>query len=365
MATKAKKLAKYSELQAKLSQELPINGARIKFMVLLVVSLLKVQSVSFERLAQGFDNPVALSSNLRRIQRFFAGFQLDVDLLAGLLFRLLPLPGPYKLSLDRTNWKFGSRNINILFLGVIYRGMTLPILWTILGDKRGNSSQEERLELLRKFIRLFGSQQIDFLTADREFVGQDWWQFLLAHKVRFFLRMRSNMQVQIPRKGKVKAAWLFNRLALGTPYHYPKIVQVKGCWVYLSGLKFRNRKGQVECLIIASYQFDPSALECYSQRWQIESMFKAFKSAGFQLEDTHLTNYERINKLLFFVALAYFWAYKTGILREKEQRPLKAKKHGRLEKSIFAYGLEWLAQAFLNAFHDLIHSLMRAFLSCT
>lgn len=365
MATKAKKLAKYSELQEKLSQELPINAARIKFMVLLVISLLKVQSVSFERLAQGFDAAVELSSNLRRIQRFFAGFQLDGDLLAGLLMRLLPLPGPYKLSLDRTNWKFGSRNINILFLGVIYRGMSLPILWTILGDKRGNSDQEERIQLLRRFIRLFGREQIDFLTADREFVGQQWWQFLIAHKVRFFLRIRSNMQVQIPRKGKVKAAWLFNRFALDTPYHYPKIVQIKGCWVYLSGLKFRNRKGRLEFLIIASYQFDPTALESYSLRWQIESMFKAFKSAGFQLEDSHLTDYERINKLLFFVALAYFWAYKTGILREKEQRPLKVKKHGRLEKSIFAYGLEWLAQAFLNALEHLSLKFMRAFLSCT
>lgn len=365
MATKAKKLAKYSELQEQLSQALPLNAARVKFMVLLIVSLIKVQSVSFERLAQGFDNEVELGSNLRRIQRFFAKFVLDLDVIARLLFNLLPFEGPYALSLDRTNWKFGNCNINILFLSVIYRGLSLPILWTILGDKRGNSDQEERIDLLKRFIRLFGQDKIDFLTADREFVGEQWWAFLIDKQIRFFIRMRSNMWIHIPRKGQVKASWLFNNLPLNTLYQYPKIVQIKGCWVYVSAIKFINSKGRLEFLIIASYQNDPKTLENYKQRWQIECMFKAFKTAGFNLEDSHLTDYDRIDKLLVFVALAYYWAYKTGIFREKEQKPIKIKKHGRPEKSIFAYGLEWLAQAFLNAWEQLIQKLTPPFLSCT
>lgn len=117
-------------------------------MVLLITALLKVQSVNFERLAQGFDHAVALSSNLRRIQRFFAAFDLKSDLVAVLLFKMLPFSGPYRLSLDRTNWKFGQTNINILVLGVIHKGLSLPILWTFLGNKRGNSDQAERQALI-------------------------------------------------------------------------------------------------------------------------------------------------------------------------------------------------------------------------
>ena len=91
MATKAKKLAKYSDLQEIIGKELPINAARVKFIVLLITALIKVQSVNYERLAQGFDNPVELSSNLRRIQRFFAKFALESDLIARLLFKLWTL----------------------------------------------------------------------------------------------------------------------------------------------------------------------------------------------------------------------------------------------------------------------------------
>lgn len=365
MATQAKKLAKYSELQDILGKELPINAARIKFIVLLIISLIKVQSVNFERLSQGFDNPVDLSSNLRRIQRFFASFSLERDLMSRLLFKMLPFEGPYRLTLDRTNWKFGQRNINILVLGVIYKGLSLPILWTFLGNKRGNSDQVERIELIERFIRLLGLSTIEFITADREFIGEQWWQFLINQNISFFIRMRDNIKVHIPHKGDVKAFWLFHNLPLNTAYYYPKIVQVKGNWVYLSGMKYVNQKGNIEYLIVASYDKPTCALEFYKQRWQIETMFKAFKTAGFNLEATHLTHYDRLDKLLMLVALAFIWAYKVGIYQHNNFKQLKIKKHGRLEKSFFAYGLETLAQALLNDFVPRIQKFYLTFLSCT
>ena len=364
MATKAKKLGKYSELQDILGKELPINAARLKFIVLLMTSLIKVQSVNFERLAQGFDNPVALSSNLRRIQRFFASFTLDRDLVARLLYKLIPFKGPYGLTLDRTNWKFGQTNINILVLGVIYKGISFPLLWVFLGDKRGNSDQKQRIELMQRFIWLFGAQAIEFVTADREFIGDMWWQFLIDHQIHFFIRLRENMKVYIPHKGEVKAFWLFHNLPLNTAYYYPKIVQVKKNWVYLSGMKYLNQKGNIEYLIVASFEKTTQALEFYKQRWQIETMFRAFKTAGFNLESTHLYNYDRLDKLLMLVALAFIWAYKVGIYQHNNIKQLKIKKHGRLEKSFFAYGLEILAQALLNAFEVSIRKLTLPFLSC-
>lgn len=358
-------MVKYDDLQEILGNELPMNAARVKFIVLLITALLKVQSVNFERLAQGFDSPVSLGANLRRIQRFFASFQLDGDLVARLLFKLLPFAGPYRLSLDRTNWKFGQRNINILAIGVIYKGLSLPIMWTFLGDKRGNSSQAERMDLFKRYVRLFGAHSIASLTADREFVGEQWWQFLIDLKIRIFIRMRANMYVSVPGKGEVKAFWLFNSLPLNTFYQHPKIVQIKGCWVYISGLKFVNQKGHLEFLIVVTYQKDPCVLEYYKERWQIETMFKAFKTSGFNLESTHLTDYGRLDRLLMLVALAFVWAYKTGIFRDKTVKPIKIKKHGRPAVSLFAYGLEWLAQCLLNSFSTVIKKLSAVFLSCT
>ena len=162
---------KTSELQSILREALQGNKARIYCLSSLIVSMLKMRSVHFKQLAIGHHNGAKLSSRLRRVQRFFSQFEFCGQLYCNLIIKMLPLQGPYRLSLDRTNWKLGSLNINLLFLCVIYQGVGLPIFWCVLGDKRGNSSQQERIGLLTCFMRYFGSDCIACLTADREFIG--------------------------------------------------------------------------------------------------------------------------------------------------------------------------------------------------
>jgi len=52
-----------------------MNLARIKFMALMIMALCKVQTVNFERLAQGFETASKKDSSLRRIQRFMAHYK--------------------------------------------------------------------------------------------------------------------------------------------------------------------------------------------------------------------------------------------------------------------------------------------------
>ncbi len=86
-----------------------INKARVKLIALFIIALNQVRTVNFERLAIAFDNSAKKDSSLRRIQRFIAKFDLQFDLIAKLVFSLLPAEPPYRLSIDRTNWKFGSK----------------------------------------------------------------------------------------------------------------------------------------------------------------------------------------------------------------------------------------------------------------
>jgi hypothetical protein len=80
-----------------------MNLARVKFFVLFVSALCKVQPVGFEKLASAFDSRADTASSLRRIQRFMASFLLDMDLIVRLIFRLLPHKPPSRLAMDRTN----------------------------------------------------------------------------------------------------------------------------------------------------------------------------------------------------------------------------------------------------------------------
>jgi len=41
--------------------------------------------------------------------------------------------------MDRTNWKFGISNINLLVIGVVHQGVAFPLLFQMI-DKFGNSN---------------------------------------------------------------------------------------------------------------------------------------------------------------------------------------------------------------------------------
>lgn len=243
---------------------------------MLVCSLCKVQTVTFDKLANAFDARAQSDSSLRRIQRF----------IAKLVFSLLPKQDKLKLTIDRTNWKFGKTDINIFMLGVVYQGVAFPLLFTML-DKRGNSNSQERIELIERFISLFRKQCIECLVADREFIGEKWVSYLNREHIRYHIRIRNNFKVYLPRKGKeIKASWLFNDLRVGQYRHYDKIVSINGQYCYLSGCKLKGG----DFLIIVSFNRPEEARDDYQQRWQIEMCFKAMKSSGFDIEKTHLTD---------------------------------------------------------------------------
>ena len=72
-----------------------MNLARIKLSIKLMAYLLHalciVQTVSHHKLADAMPTYVEKDSNLRRLQRFFAKYVLDLDIIARMIFALLPV----------------------------------------------------------------------------------------------------------------------------------------------------------------------------------------------------------------------------------------------------------------------------------
>ena len=340
-----------------------MNLARIKFFGLFISALCRVQTVCFEKLAVAFDSNVKSDSSLRRIQRFMSEYCLNTNLLARLVFALLPHKPPYRLAMDRTNWKFGTSNINVLVIAIVYQGVAFPILFKMM-PKFGNSSTSERIGIMQRFIDLFGIDSIDCLLADREFVGDKWIAYLNLNRIRYHIRIRENFWVTIPRNGhRVKAFWLFNNLKINQYMFLYGIVNVNGQLCYLSASKVKNKKGIPELQIIVSFNKPDEAQSLYKERWQIETAFRALKTSGFNIEDSHLTDMERLNKLFALVIIAFVWAYKAGI-HLNAIYPIKINKHGRKAKSLFKYGLTFLANAL---FSNDINKFKKCcnFLSCT
>jgi hypothetical protein len=102
-----------------------LSKSRLETLAVLLVGLANCRTVNLSHLASQFPGAAKHSSNYRRLQRFFQFVELDGDVAARLIMRMLNLIGPTLLALDRTNWKLGSRDVNILMLAVV----TLHIGW--------------------------------------------------------------------------------------------------------------------------------------------------------------------------------------------------------------------------------------------
>jgi len=134
-----------------------------------------------------------------------------------------------------------------------------------------------------------------------------------------------------------------------------------GHWLYIAAMRLEDG----DLLIVATAHAPNTAIADYAKRWAIETLFGCFKSRGFCLESTHLQDPERLSKLIALLTLALCWCFSSG-LWQSLIKPLKPKKHGRLPKSIFRLGFDFLRDIIFDlhlnsqAFFDSIK-----FLSCT
>lgn len=327
-----------SRIQAALRPHLPWHGARLRFLALFLVALFRVEEVNLDKLASVFANQAQSASSYKRLTRFFRGFVIDFDVIARAVVSWSQIPEPWTLSLDRTNWCFGTLNINILMLGIVHEGVAFPVMWTML-DKRGNSNSDERIDLMERFERVFPDAEIHCLTGDREFVGKEWCSFLLLPKAMVFrLRLRHSDRIS-SRSGKhrQRGERVFASLRVGEQRVLSGRRWVWGRRVYIVATRLEDG----ELLIIATNHRPKTALADYRLRWGIETLFAALKSRGFNLESTHFCHAERLSKLIALLALAFCWAMLAG-LWQHQQQPIALKAHGRRAKSLFRLGCDFL-----------------------
>src|SRR6266498_1746898 len=177
-----------TKLNSAIQSKFNWNKARLRFLTRFITSLIITATVRLSRIALMMNTEVKNETNYRGLQRFFLNFRMEYEQYARFVMSHLPREGKYYLVMDRTNWKFGKTDINILMLGIIYKKNCFPLYWELL-EKGGGSSTQERKELLQKAINLLGREKIAALLCDREFIGVYWFKYLIDQKIEFHIRL--------------------------------------------------------------------------------------------------------------------------------------------------------------------------------
>ncbi len=323
-------------LSSRLSPHVSLSKSRLETLSLLIVAMVSARTVNLSHLACERGGSVLIASTYRRLQRFFQHVSLPEDWSARLVVRLLGLTGTWHLCLDRTNWKIGARDVNILMLAITTQRFRVPLMWTVL-DKAGSSNTEERIALMRRYLALFGSGSVQLLLADREFIGLEWLTFLKESGIPFAIRVKASMIVITEGGRRLSLQSVLTKCRAARKFQ--ATLPAKGDLEAMTLTFAAKRIKGGELLIVASNVAGQNTLNAYRRRWSIECLFGDAKTRGLNLEDTRMQTAAKLSLLLAIVAIAIAWTNKTAsalIGRGK----LARKTHGHYAKSWFRTGFD-------------------------
>lgn len=293
-------------------------------MTSLIQGIMHTRTVSLPRIA--CDGPedessATETSKYRRFQRFFTNFDMPLEDVSRVIRSKIPMPKDgYVLSMDRTNWKFGKKHINILTIGINVGSVCVPLIWKVLpqSTKNGNSSTKHRQWVIAKMLEVLPANEIHALLMDREFCGHQWLQWLDQQGVSYVLRIKKNTVIgdkladEYKRKPEEKQSIWEQQLYFGGKVE-------KGKRIYVVSNRFTGKE----------------ALKLYRRRWAIEQLFSHLKKRGFDIEETHMTDKKKLERLMALVSVSFLFSYAWGMhLRTLEKQTAFIRR-----KSDYRYGL--------------------------
>jgi hypothetical protein len=332
-------------LYAQIKGHFPCDKRRTELICNMIIGLLKLTQSGLSKWSKALPGEQDLEAKYKQLQRFARYFRFSPRLYCKVIWQLYGQGKQVYLTLDRSEWKMRGKWVQVTMIGIAHQGMSVPLLWQVYNGQ-GNSAYSTRKALLSCFdqwIERKPNQHI-WWVADREYIGKDWFKELLMRKMQFCIRLRKNVTLTHQHK-KIKLHELFECATLRT---LSKPRKLYGTLLYLAGQKLPDG----DYFIVGSATKTKRLAHIYEQRWQIETLFAAFKSRGFNLESCRVNLAKRIKTLIFVLSLSAVWALRTGqwLLKEGKSIPIKTFKDQTTAKwkSIFRWGLDHLQNLTLN-----------------
>lgn len=299
-------------------------------------------------------------SHYKRLIRFFKTEDKKalVESVLCVCFCLLQRKKVKYMAMDGTSWELGDKKIHLLTLTLIYDGVSIPIWWEEL-DKKGISSLEERKKVIEQASKHFNLQGL-ILLADREYIGEDWFNYLSGKRIGFVIRLKKGIYKDYVNQAAAAAKDTSAKMRYSKMEHKAgrckygcaKTIQIQG--VDYTFAVFKNPKKDADeplVYFLSTLENKKQIFRAYPIRWTIETCFKHLKSNGFNLEDINFKDTDKILLMMAIVVFAYVVSIYEGLKwYSVKKKVFKVYKSGKvyLAVSVFRKGLSCLSQKIGN-----------------
>ena len=278
-------------------------------------------------LANNLPLPILAASRLKTLQRFLDSprfckekiwWGIWMEIMTGYWLQKEPIV----LAIDRTSW----RKYNLLVVSWIVQGRAIPINWQLL-DKLGSSNLDDQRAVIHPITCLLPGYSF-ILLGDREFCSKHlatWlleigWGYCLRLRKSTYVRLKNDELVPLQQLASHPGVSIFlqgvnitttaHKFPFNVAIHYPKEhhgMPIEEGWFILTTLPNLT-----------------TAIQTYATRFQLEEMFRDYKSYGFNLELSQL-NGSRFDTWFLLLTLVYSLLAFRGISTTEPQKKYLAR----------------------------------------
>ncbi len=288
---------------------------RLKMLSSMVVCCAQTRSSSLSSLGSGSAMDIRQSeSRIKQAKRWLSSKWTDWDSFFAPYIHTLLLQlaksGELVLVIDGSQTAQGCCT---LMLSVIWKKYAIPVVWLTKEAPKGHFSDELHTDLVSQFHQFFHSQQPCriVLLGDGEFDGSLLRNFCQRQNWEYVLRTSVDRQIDF--NGEV------GRIdALLPLLQSQESIFIEHACLGSHAVLWKGKNFQDPIAILTNMELGPMACQYYRRRFKIETMFKQFKSAGFQLQKSRLGQPVRVQNLIIVVAIAFIFTFCIGLLLKEQ-----------------------------------------------
>ena len=335
------------------------NLARhLETLVFMISGIIGGKSCQLPKIASRAPGPVHPDSRTKQFSRWVQNENVTFDLyflpfVSPLLERLAAVR---PLVLTRTCGGAGvmdgsavARGCVTLMVSVIYAHRAIPIGWLVIEGAKGHFPTESHLTLAREVKARVPETATVIFLGDGEFDSPELQTEVASYHWQYVCRTAKNILIQVDDDwlsladlGVTRGQHVFQKNVRFTAAAYGPVMVV-AWW---------DRRYPDPIYLVSNMPSGQRACDWYRKRMhtpappaeqvRVETFFSDQKSRGFQIDRSHLSDPQRVQRLLIAASLAYLWVICLGtVAHEDEWLPIIHRRH-RCDLSLFQLGLRLL-----------------------
>lgn len=234
-----------------------------------------------------------------------------------------------------------GRGCMVLMISVVYKSKALPLAWLVYEGKKGHTTAARHIQALEMVLPLISADSSVILLGDAEYdtvemltwvQGETSWHYVIRTDPRTKLK-KGDCQYAV-RDLLVGEGWR-------TIAH--DVLFTGQCFGPIQLVVWWEKPHKKPLYLISSLKEIDEICQAYRKRFKLETLFSDQKSRGFYIDKSHLSDPERLSRLLLAASLTYIWMIYLGVeVAQDEQRRAFIDRTHRTDKSLFRLGLDWM-----------------------